>query len=128
MPFRFRRSIRIAPGLRLNLSKSGVSASVGGRGAHVTVGHGHTRTTVSAPGTGISYTTTTGRRRRQGGGTFGQRVDRPGGLSGAAMVVRVAQLTTRRHWRSYGQDSLPSAPRPWTRRSAPRAGPAHDDG
>ena len=28
MPFRFRRSIRLAPGVRLNLSKSGVSTSV----------------------------------------------------------------------------------------------------
>ncbi len=64
MPFRFRRSIRIAPGIRLNLSKSGVSTSVGERGAHITVGHGHTRTTVGVPGTGLSYTTTSRRRRR----------------------------------------------------------------
>ena len=63
MPFRFRRSIRIAPGIRLNLGKSGVSTSVGERGAHVTLGHGHTRTTVGLPGTGLSYTP---RRRRAG--------------------------------------------------------------
>ena len=53
--FRFRRSIRIAPGIRLNIGKRGLSTSLGGRGAHVTVGR-HTRTTVSAPGTGLSYT------------------------------------------------------------------------
>jgi Protein of unknown function (DUF4236) len=63
MPFRFRRSIRLAPGVRLNLSKSGVSTSVGERGAHVTLGHGHTRTTVGVPGSGVSYATTTTRRR-----------------------------------------------------------------
>ncbi len=68
MPFRFRRSIRLAPGIRLNLSKSGVSTSFGKRGADVTVGHGRVRTTVGMPGTGISYTTSTstkaGRKRR----------------------------------------------------------------
>ncbi len=55
--FRFRRSIRIFPGLRLNLGKRGVSASIGVRGAHVTVGPTGTRTTVGLPGSGVSYTT-----------------------------------------------------------------------
>lgn len=59
MPWRFRRTIRILPGVKLNFSKSGVSTSVGKRGAHVTVGHGKVRTTVGVPGTGVSYTTTT---------------------------------------------------------------------
>jgi len=53
---RFRRTFRIAPGLRLNLSKSGVSASVGRRGLWFTVGPRGTRETVGLPGTGISYT------------------------------------------------------------------------
>jgi hypothetical protein len=53
MPFRFRRSIRLAPGFRLNLGKRSASASVGEHGAHVTVGHGHTRTTVGVPGSGL---------------------------------------------------------------------------
>jgi hypothetical protein len=56
MGFRFRRSIRILPGLRLNLGKRGVSASIGVRGAHVTVGHGKVRETVGIPGSGLSYT------------------------------------------------------------------------
>ncbi len=63
MPFRFRRSISIAPGVRLNIGKRGVSTSLGGHGAHVAVGHGQTRTTVGVPGSGLSYTTTTTRRR-----------------------------------------------------------------
>lgn len=58
MGFRFRRTIRIAPGIRVNLSRSGVSTSVGVRGAHVTVGHGRVRESVGLPGTGFSYTTT----------------------------------------------------------------------
>jgi hypothetical protein len=54
--FRFRRTIGLIPGLRLNLSKTGVSASVGVRGAHVTLGGKGIRTTVGLPGTGLSYT------------------------------------------------------------------------
>jgi uncharacterized protein DUF4236 len=53
---RFRRTFRIGPGLRLNLSKSGVSASVGRRGSWFTVGPRGTRETVGIPGTGLSYT------------------------------------------------------------------------
>jgi len=58
MGLRFRRSIKLLPGVRLNFSKSGVSTSVGVRGAHVTLGHGKVRETVGIPGTGLSYTKT----------------------------------------------------------------------
>lgn len=56
MPIRFRRRIRILPGLHLNLSKRGLSLSAGARGAHVTVGRQDERTTVGLPGTGLSAT------------------------------------------------------------------------
>jgi len=56
MGFSFRRSIKIAPGVRLNFSKSGVSTSLGTRGARVTLGHGKVRKTIGIPGTGVSYT------------------------------------------------------------------------
>ena len=56
MGFRFRRSIRIVPGIRLNIGKRGVSTSIGVRGAHITLGHGQVRETVGLPGTGLSYT------------------------------------------------------------------------
>src|ERR1700724_1286409 len=56
MGFRFRRSFKVAPGLRLNLSKSGVSTSVGRRGLWFTIGPRGTRTAVGMPGTGLSYT------------------------------------------------------------------------
>jgi hypothetical protein len=42
MGFRFRRSVKILIGLKTNFSRSGVSTSIGGRGAHVTVVHGVT--------------------------------------------------------------------------------------
>jgi Protein of unknown function (DUF4236) len=47
--FRFRRSFRVLPDLRLNHSRSGVSTSIGRRGAWFTVGPKGTRTTVGLP-------------------------------------------------------------------------------
>jgi hypothetical protein len=55
MGFRFRKSIKILPGIRLNLSRSGVSASVGKRAATVNLSERGARGTVGAPGTGLSY-------------------------------------------------------------------------
>lgn len=57
MGFRFGRSIRIAPGIRINLGKRGASISVGGRGLTTNINHQGYRTTVSLPGTGASYAT-----------------------------------------------------------------------
>jgi tetratricopeptide (TPR) repeat protein len=57
MAFRFWRRIRIAPGLTVNLSKSGPSLSMGPRGAKLTVGSRGVRTTAGIPGTGLFYTT-----------------------------------------------------------------------
>jgi tetratricopeptide (TPR) repeat protein len=55
MTFRARKSIQIMPGVKLNLSKSGVSTSIGRRGATVNIGHGRVKSTVGIPGTGLSY-------------------------------------------------------------------------
>jgi hypothetical protein len=65
--FRFQRRIGIVPGVRLNISKSGLSASIGERGAHLTIGR-TPRVTVGLSGTGISYTETLphGRSRSAG--------------------------------------------------------------
>ena len=64
MPSRFFRRVRIAPGLTVNLSKSGASLSLGGRGAHYTLGHGRRRTTVGIPGSGMYWTTYSHRHAR----------------------------------------------------------------
>ena len=56
MGFRFRRSMKLIPGVRLNFGKRGVSVSMGPRGAKLTVGPTGTRATVGLPGTGLSYT------------------------------------------------------------------------
>lgn len=53
MGWGFRKSIKIAPGIRINLSKSGISTSFGGKGfTYNTRG----RVSASIPGTGIRYT------------------------------------------------------------------------
>ena len=56
MGFRFRKTLKILPGVSLNIGKTGVSTSIGGKGARVTLGKHGTRTTVGIPGTGASYT------------------------------------------------------------------------
>ena len=56
MGFRFRKSINLGGGFKINLSKSGVGYSWGTKGARITkTAKGTKRTTLSVPGTGISY-------------------------------------------------------------------------
>lgn len=59
---RFRRSVRLAPGVRLNFSGSGISATVGGRGHSVNFGRRGTYLNAGIPGTGLYM------RERIGGG------------------------------------------------------------
>ncbi|MGE8359618.1 DUF4236 domain-containing protein [Pseudomonas sp.] len=54
MAFRIRKSFKIAPGLRINISKSGVSTSVGGRGLTANLSKRGTRITAGLPGSGFS--------------------------------------------------------------------------
>lgn len=53
MGFRFRKSIKLAPGLRMNFSKSGASWTLGPRGASIGIGHRGTYLNTGIPGTGI---------------------------------------------------------------------------
>ena len=57
MPFRYRRSLRLFKGVRLNFSKSGASLSVGRRGATWNFSKRGTFLTLGLPGTGVSYRT-----------------------------------------------------------------------
>lgn len=60
MGWRFRRSFRIVPGIRLNVGSSGVtSLSLSGRGMTVNLSKRGTKTTYGLPGTGLSYQTRT---------------------------------------------------------------------
>ncbi len=57
MALRFRRTFRVFPGVRINLSKGGISTSFGIPGASINVGKHGVRGTVGVPGTGLSYST-----------------------------------------------------------------------
>ena len=64
MGFRFRKSINLGKGFKINLSKSGIGFSFGVKGARVTkTASGSTRATVSLPGTGISYSKELGKKK-----------------------------------------------------------------
>jgi tetratricopeptide (TPR) repeat protein len=56
MASRFFRRFRVAPGITMNLSKSGPSLSFGPRGAKMTFGPKGMRRTLGLPGTGFYYT------------------------------------------------------------------------
>src|SRR5438309_310287 len=53
MSLRFRRSIKLAPGLRMNFSGSGLSMTLGPRGASVNIGKRGTYLNTGIPGTGL---------------------------------------------------------------------------
>jgi tetratricopeptide (TPR) repeat protein len=66
MPFQFYKRIRLGKGLRLNLSKSGIGLTLGGKGAHYTIhSSGRETRSVGIPGTGVYWRETRkiGRRR-----------------------------------------------------------------
>ena len=61
MGFRFRKSIKLAPGVKLNLNKKSVGVTFGKKGVHHTINSsGRKTTSVSLPGTGLSYVHTSG--------------------------------------------------------------------
>lgn len=59
MSLKFRKSIQIFPGVKLNLSKSGLSLSLGPRGLKYTIStSGKSTATIGIPGSGLSYSKT----------------------------------------------------------------------
>src|SRR5678815_1257806 len=51
----FRRRIKIAPGVTINVSKGGLSLSLGTKGIHYTLGKRGSAVSVGLPGTGVYY-------------------------------------------------------------------------
>ena len=93
MGFRYRKSINLGGGFRVNLSGSGVGYSWGGRGFRVTqTASGRIRRTISIPGTGVSWVDESGvGRRRRTGGRPGAR--RAAGSSATAPNAGLGALT-----------------------------------
>ena len=59
MGLRFRKSVTLCKGVKLNFGKTGMSVSVGGKGYHKTINtKGQVTTSVGIPGSGIYYTDT----------------------------------------------------------------------
>lgn len=57
MSLRLRQTFTLFPGVRLNIGKRGISASIGVPGATVNIGQKGIRATVGLTGSGLSYTT-----------------------------------------------------------------------
>lgn len=62
---RFRKSVKICKVVKLNLSKSGASVSLGGKGLTLNLGGQGARVTVGLPGTGLSYSTKIGGKKKK---------------------------------------------------------------
>lgn len=65
MGLKFRKSVKIAPGVRVNLGKKSSSVSIGNKYGGYNIGSRGTRARVSAPGTGLSYSERLGKGRQQ---------------------------------------------------------------
>lgn len=86
--------MKIAPGVRLNLTKSGASARMGPRGAGVTVGTSDTTVSAGLPGTGLHVTGKVSPRPKRNGAVSTAAVqDAPPGLGGwLALLLILAAL------------------------------------
>lgn len=92
MGWNFRRSVSLFPGVRLNFSKSGVTTTLGPRGAHITVGGKHTRLTTGIPGTGLSATTLLSANRPTRSKLSSGAADQPTNLAHRAVGFSVVAL------------------------------------
>jgi hypothetical protein len=102
MGFRFRKTITVVPGVRLNLSKTGASVSVGEDGATLNIGRRGARSTLGLPGSGLSYSETVryADRKTLSRGGFARFLKPSAG--GVAMVAVVAILVIRAFLRGHG--------------------------
>lgn len=65
MGFRFRKTFKVAPGVKLNLNKKSVGLTIGGRGAKYTVNSSGRKTkTIGIPGTGLSYSQVSSNKKK----------------------------------------------------------------
>lgn len=64
MGLRFKKSVKIAPGVKVNLNKKSTSVTLGSKGSHHTISSSGKRTTnVGVPGTGLSYVSTSSSKK-----------------------------------------------------------------
>jgi hypothetical protein len=87
MALRFRRRVKLLPGVHVNISRSGISTSVGVRGASLTFGKRGTYVNTGLPGTGVSW-------RSRGGDHDAIN----GGMSSSSESMLGNPKTHRLHW------------------------------
>ena len=108
MGFRFQKRLSILPGIRINLSKGGVSTSLGPRGADVNIGRHGVTTNAGIPGTGLSY------RSKLGG---------HGGKLGILAVIAGLGFWAFQHWSKIEKIVAPKS-EPQTQSQTVAAGPS----
>jgi hypothetical protein len=94
MGCRFQKRLSVLPGVRVNLSKGGVSTSLGPRGADVNIGRDGMTTNAGIPGTGLSYRTKMGRH---------------GGKLGILAVIGGLGFWAFQHWSKIEKAIAPEA-------------------
>lgn len=87
MGMRFRKSLKLGPGLRLNIGKKGGSIRVGPKGAGYTVGTSGQRVSASIPGTGVSVSSKLGKRKSDNQNTNPSMSSWVTGLVGLFLIV-----------------------------------------
>lgn len=89
MGLRFRKSVKILPGVRINFNKKSTSISIGKRGARYTVSStGKKTATVGIPGTGISYSQTINTKK----GSKSERDMKPAKKEYSAKTYKVCSI------------------------------------
>lgn len=112
MGLRFRRSFRVAPGVRLNVGKNGLSTTVGGRGASVDIGQRGAYVNAGIPRTGLRY-----RDKIGGGGAVpGARDPTAGsaqtGCMGCGCMGMLAFILLVMVAGMFSDDESPTTPKP----------------
>ncbi|MBX3276262.1 MAG: DUF4236 domain-containing protein [Sandaracinaceae bacterium] len=92
MGFRFRKSFKVG-GVRINLSKSGVGASVGVKGLRVGVGPRGARVSASVPGSGMGYSARVGGGRARSARQRQRQLERE-----AAQLSDLYELAVYENW------------------------------
>ena len=91
MALRFRRRVKLLPGVHLNISRSGISTSLGVRGASLTFGKRGTYLNTGLPGTGISW-------RSKLPGNQSSHFAATGGVPTLAQPIRGTPKIHHLHW------------------------------
>ncbi|MDA2163843.1 DUF4236 domain-containing protein [Bacillus cereus group sp. Bc252] len=103
MGFKFRKSIKVAPGVKVNVTHKGVGVSAGVKGARISTGPSGSRITTSLPGTGISYEQRIGKKKgsKQGTSTTTQHAVPSSSASNKQLQTRVKSSPSKREVKTF---------------------------